>query len=96
MASVEQNVQTLLEKYPGLRCSTNRLVFGYWIHYDHLNDNKGFDVTTPLESIVREARKVFARRPDLSPAANPLRSDTEDLFLSVFPSSVRVDAPSGV
>ncbi len=91
-ASIEQDVQRLLEEYPALRCSTNRLVFGYWILCDKLTTNQDFDATTPLESIVREARKVFSRRPDLAPTANPL-TPSADLFtfLSVFPASTKVD-----
>ena len=70
-ANIRQSVQELLERHPGLRVSTNALVMGYWLHVDGYGTReKDFAKTTPLESIVREARNIWNVRPDLSPIAN--------------------------
>ena len=89
--NLEQSVTELLEQYPGCRGSYNRLVMGYWVYMEgYPMKQKTFDNLTPLESICREARTILARRPELSPAANPLGYQTADLFAmvkEVFPGT---------
>lgn len=91
---VYQRVQWLLDHYPNLRASTNSLVFGYWVIVDGYGSHeKDFAKLTPLESIVREARKLFGHRPELSPEAAAVDTQTStDLFHQVvndvFPNTV--------
>lgn len=92
-ANIEQSVLGLLEKFPALRRSTNLLCLGYWILVDGWPEKeKDFYQTTPLESIVREAREVWKKRPDLSPTANPKPSpQCQQVFreiLDLFPGTL--------
>lgn len=92
-ANIEQTVLGLLEKFPALRRSSNLLCLGYWILIDGWPEKqKDFYQTTSLESIVREAREVWRKRPDLSPTANPIpSSNRQEVFreiLDLFPGTV--------
>ena len=70
-ANIEQKVEELLDRYPEARRSFNRLVFTYWLKVDGYGTTlQDFDRTTNVESILRESRQVFRRRPELSPEAN--------------------------
>ena len=85
-ANIQQSVLELLEKFPALRRSSNLLVLGYWMRVDGWPEKqKDFYHTTPLESIVREAREVWRKRPDLSPTANPIpSSQRQQVFQEIF------------
>ena len=91
-ANIEQSVLGLLEQFPAIRSSSNLLILGFWIRVDGWPEKqKDFHQTTPAESILREAREVWRKRPDLSPTANPKSLQTRQVYaeiLDLFPGTV--------
>ncbi len=87
-ANIQQSVLDLLERYPAIRGSTNALVLAYWIRVDgYPTAQHDFGQTTSLESIVREAREVWRKRPDLSPTANPINAVAIQQVFVLFPAT---------
>ena len=93
-ANVQQTILELLEQYPTARHSYTMLCFTYWIKHDEFPYKKDFATITPVETVCREAREVWRRRPDLSPTANQSVQMQEFVqqVLAVFPGSELVDA----
>ena len=92
MASIELEVLGVLEQFPATRKSPNSLLLAYWWRVDGWPEKiKDFYQTTPAESILREAREVWRKRPDLSPTANPIPSpQRQQVFreiLELFPAT---------
>ena len=93
--TVAQSVRQVLTAYPATRQSLNHLVLAYWIRMDGWPETqKEFARTTSLESIVREARTIFAHHPELSPdgwkASQPKPCDLFTELTTLFPDAVRV------
>ena len=91
-ANIEQSVLGVLEQFPATRKSPNSLLLAYWWRVDGWPEKmKDFYQTTPAESILREAREVWRKRPDLSPTANPVPSpQRQQVFreiLELFPAT---------
>jgi hypothetical protein len=89
-------LKAFLRAHPECRSSYNRLVVGYWIHQEGWGrTQREFDRLTPLETLCREARKIFAEHPELSPTSAPPEPDYHTSLWSVvsevFPGSARSD-----
>ena len=98
-ANIEQSVLGVLEKFPATRKSPNSLLLAYWWRVDGWPEKQpDFYQTTPAESILREAREVWRKRPDLSPTANPVPSPQRQRvfqeILELFPNTEMIDDPT--
>ena len=84
--TIQTRIREMLQQHAELRSSYNRIVFGYWVVVDGYGTlQKDFDQLTPAETILREARIVYANHPELSPIANPSTKPFEQYVADLFP-----------
>ena len=81
-ANTEQAITWLLESHPECRGSANRMIIGYWQWVDGVEKLSHFNHLTCAETILREARSVLKRRPELGwpSAGEKIRHDVQELF----------------